>query len=169
MLQKLIARRYKSEEEGFTLIELMVVVLIIAILIAIAIPTFLGARQRANNRAAQSSLRNALTAAKTLFTDNNDYTAAGNTALAGVEPSLTFVDGATPSTGPKEVSVQPTGQNQWDAAVKSASGTCYYIQDLTTGPAPAGTTFGGVTSNASQANCTADAAATANPQGSSFP
>src|SRR6266566_5533560 len=98
---KAIHDRLNNDEKGFTLIELMVVVLIIAILIAIAIPTFLGARQRANNRAAQSSLRNALTAAKTLFTDNNDYTAAGNTALAGVEPSLTFVDNATASDGPK--------------------------------------------------------------------
>ena len=167
MLQKLMQRRHKGNEEGFTLIELMVVVLIIAILIAIAIPTFLGARQRANNRAAQSSLRNALTAAKTLFTDNNDYNAAGNTALAGVEPSLTFVDNATPSDGPKKISVKPVSATQWDAAVWSTSGNCYYIQDLANGPG--GTTFGGVTSGASQPNCTADAAATANPAGQSFP
>ena len=71
VLNNLKARR--DQEEGFTLIELMVVVLIIAILIAIAIPTFLGARERAQDRAAQSSLRNALTAAKTAYTDNSDY------------------------------------------------------------------------------------------------
>ena len=49
----------RDDDEGFTLIELMVVVLIIAILIAIAIPTFLGARQRAQDRATQADLRNA--------------------------------------------------------------------------------------------------------------
>jgi type IV pilus assembly protein PilA len=46
------ARGRRSGEAGFTLIELMVVVLIIAILIAIAIPTFLGARSRAQDRVA---------------------------------------------------------------------------------------------------------------------
>jgi type IV pilus assembly protein PilA len=69
-----LSQRSEREERGFTLIELMVVVLIIAILIAIAIPTFLGARQRAQDRAAQSNVRNALTAEKTFFTDGQVYT-----------------------------------------------------------------------------------------------
>ncbi|MEA3055780.1 MAG: type pilus assembly protein PilA, partial [Actinomycetota bacterium] len=44
---EMLRRRLNKDEQGFTLIELMVVVLIIAILIAIAIPTFLGAQNRA--------------------------------------------------------------------------------------------------------------------------
>src|SRR5437879_7442134 len=119
MLQKLIERRQKGSEEGFTLIELMVVVLIIAILIAIAIPTFLGARARAQDRAAQSSLRNALTAAKTLYTDNNAYTGADESAtgLITVEPSLTYKAHDANSTGAKDVSVKVVSATRWNAAV----------------------------------------------------
>src|SRR5690348_9077923 len=79
-----LARRRRDDEQGFTLIELMVVVLIIAILIAIAIPTFLGARQRAQDRAAQSDLRNGLTAEKTVYTDNQSYSAVVAT-MKGIE------------------------------------------------------------------------------------
>jgi len=70
-----IRKRLHGDEAGFTLIELMVVVLIIAILIAIAIPTFLGARQRAQDKQAQSNIRNALTTEKTYYVDNQAYTA----------------------------------------------------------------------------------------------
>src|SRR5687768_8415807 len=106
---EILRKRREDEDQGFTLIELMVVVLIIAILIAIAIPTFLGARKRAQDRAAQSNLRNALTAEKTYYTDNQAYT-AGTTALAEIEPSLEFVTSSPTADGSKVmVEVAGTG------------------------------------------------------------
>src|SRR4051812_17426640 len=100
MLQKLIERRRNRNEKGFTPIELMVVVPIIALLIAIPIPTLLGARERAQNRSAQSNVRNALTAEKTSYTDPQTYTATSAT-LTAIEPSLTYVTGV-PAKGTHE-------------------------------------------------------------------
>jgi type IV pilus assembly protein PilA len=100
-----IRKRIEKQNEGFTLIELMVVVLIIAILIAIAIPTFLGAQDRARDRAAQSDLRNAATAAKTIATDDAGlFTNVNATTLAAAEGSQTYgaadgTDGTTSSIG----------------------------------------------------------------------
>ena len=86
--------REMKDQDGFTLIELMVVVLIIAILIAIAIPTFLGLRERAQNRAATSDLRNGLTAAKAFYTDGDTFTGFDEADGLAIEPSLAWNDGA---------------------------------------------------------------------------
>lgn len=91
----MLRTRLHDDEDGFTLIELMVVVLIIAILIAIAIPTFLGVQNRAKDRAAQSDLRNALTAAKTVATDDSgEFDTVDLNALKAAEGSLGFTAAA---------------------------------------------------------------------------
>ncbi|MCU1426927.1 MAG: prepilin-type N-terminal cleavage/methylation protein [Actinomycetia bacterium] len=127
MIHSLKSRR--DAEEGFTLIELMVVVLIIAILIAIAIPTFLGARSRAQNRAAQSDLRNGLTAEKTSYTDAETYTDV-TADLHTLEPSLDWGGKLKVSSATSVVCLSRT----------SDSGTTYSIADVATG-ASAGTYY----------------------------
>ncbi len=151
-------RNQLKKDEGFTLIELMVVVLIIAILIAIAIPTFLGARERAQDRAAQSNLRNALTAEKVFYTDAEYYAdpavAAELTALQGIEPSLTV------AAVPLATDVSQVGIEVCDAAgvvagnlnavgltVIAASGNTWGMQDVAIG-ANSGTYY-----YAAAANC----------------
>ena len=129
MLQTL-RKRLNRKDEGFTLIELMVVVLIIAILLAIAIPTFLGARSRAQNRAAESILRNALTAEKTVYTDSQAYSAS-TSSMTTAEPSLSWLTSGTPLAASNQVYVA-TGDTNNEVCVysKSAAGNMYGIIDV---------------------------------------
>jgi type IV pilus assembly protein PilA len=96
-----IKQRMDREDEGFTLIELMVVLLIIAILLAIAIPTFLGARNTANARSGQENLRNALTAEQSNWTSNQTF----DVGLSTLEPSLTWGTATITTKGGNAVAV----------------------------------------------------------------
>jgi type IV pilus assembly protein PilA len=75
----------------------MVVVLIIGILIAIALPTFLGARTRAQDRAAQADLRNGYLAASTFYATANTFTNFNVAAAQAVENGLNWVLGTVPT------------------------------------------------------------------------
>src|ERR1700687_569277 len=82
-----------AAEAGFTLIELMVVLLIIAILLAIAIPTFLGVANSAGDRAPQSNLTNALTEVKALY-QTSAPSAPGGIPLAANGTATSFSSAA---------------------------------------------------------------------------
>jgi type IV pilus assembly protein PilA len=87
-------RAAPREESGFTVVELMISLLIISILIAIAIPTFNGARRSAQDRMAQSNLRNGLLAQKTFYVDSQDFAddavAADLATLREIESNMTW-------------------------------------------------------------------------------
>jgi type IV pilus assembly protein PilA len=123
-----------EDEQGFTLIELMTVILIIAVLVLLALPTFLGARERAADRAAHADIRNAFAAERAYYTDTLTYTTNPATMTA-IEAAITYLDGDTPLvTGVAYLHLHPI-PNEIYISAKSGSGTCFYLRETDGGGA----------------------------------
>src|SRR5215216_611267 len=88
-----LRQRMAQEESGFTLVELLVVMLILGILAAIAIPAFLNQREKANDADAKADVNTAQQAMETYQTDNNgSYLGADEGELTTIEPALQNAD-----------------------------------------------------------------------------
>lgn len=121
MLTKI--RKMAKHEEGFTLIELMVVILIIGILMAIAIPSFIAVRNRAYAASAKANRATAVKAIELYGTDHSgDYTGANAAALAALETSITFADSGTTAD---EAVISGVGTDSYTITVTGRDGTAY--------------------------------------------
>ena len=101
-------KRLRSNQKGFTLIELMIVVAIIGILAAIAIPQFAAYRMRSFNASATSDVVNIQKSEVTFF---NDWQAFGSTQIGPVAQVATGTAGVLIS-GPGTPSTIISGNSQ---------------------------------------------------------
>jgi type IV pilus assembly protein PilA len=107
------------EESGFTLVELLVVMVILALLAAIAIPAFFNQRDKAKDADAKTAVRTAETAMETYATDHGGkYTGVTVARLVAIEPTLndaganlTLPVAATDTTYTVQVSSETSNAN----------------------------------------------------------
>ncbi len=128
MLKHLEERR--QGDQGFTLIELMVVVLIMGILMAIAIPTFLSTQNSAHDASAKSNATNAFTNEKAYYVNNSVFLDSGHAAGQTTIDSQLPWDAASATGGAASAAV-PTKSDTLSVQVGTESGGTF-----TQAPAP---------------------------------
>lgn len=132
MLHKM--RERMGREDGFTLVELLVVMLILGILAAIAIPSFFSQRDKAHDADAKATAKSAQTAIETYATDNNgSYLGADPAALHAIEETIPVA----------EISVGNLAAKTYTVTATSSTGNTFSITRAATGVTSQACTVGG--------------------------
>ena len=136
-----IRKQMEKREEGFTLVELLVVIIIIGILAAIAIPVFLNQRKKGWDAAIKSDLKNLATSEETYLTETGHYTATVTNLTDWKQSAASNYDTtATAPTVPKMydgtnavVTVDASATGGYCLQATSASGNIFKYNSTTGG------------------------------------
>lgn len=125
-LRERLSARMREEESGFSLVELLVVMLILGLLAAIAIPAFFNQQDKAQDADAKSAARTAQTAIETYATDNGgSYVDADAAALTSIEETLNDASGLAVGA-PGDIAADPTAES-YQVSVDSSTGNTFSI------------------------------------------
>lgn len=132
-MRKPIADQRPVLRRGFTLIEVLMVVIILGLLAGIAIPAFLGQREKANDTTAKSLVRSAASAVETAYADTQNYADVTVAGVQAIEPNLTF-DASADDAGLNQVALTVTADG-YTLTSTSISGTRFtFSKDITATP-----------------------------------
>jgi type IV pilus assembly protein PilA len=132
MLQKM--RERIGREEGFTLVELLVVMLILGILAAIAIPSFFNQRDKAKDADAKALVRTAQTAVETYATDHQgSYAGVTPADLITIENTLNNANGGTGAKDGDALTVVSTGTTYTVTVASANTPNTFSIGRVATG------------------------------------
>jgi type IV pilus assembly protein PilA len=104
-------------EGGFTLTEILVVMLIIGLLAAIAVPAFLGQQEKGKDAEAKSNARNLMSQVESCFTPKEDYSQCATEADLGGNLGIPY------GTNPGEASVTDAHQDSFTITAVSTATT----------------------------------------------
>jgi type IV pilus assembly protein PilA len=128
-----VLRNILEREQGFSLIELLVVTMIIGALAGIGLPAFLGAEQKSQDGDAKANARNVASAVESCFTDTDAYSACDTAAKLAASGSKTGVD-LTDTTVRQAGAVSVTaGDSTYTIVGYSQSGNTFSIVKLSDG------------------------------------
>lgn len=139
----------EESEAGFTLIELMVVLLIMGILLAIAIPTFLSVTGGAKKTAAQSNLTDSITSLTAIYTSTEQFPTETKviTKLTKTQNTIKYVTATvnlkTAYKGKNGISVDAVTATLVVLAAYDGAGVCWVAADNQSNtPSPTGVPAG---------------------------